>query len=106
MGGSLALSLVSLGLVCVVAFAVLRWLGRKGVGRSSGSIRLLGHCYLGPRRAVYLIETAGRCFLLAGGDGPVNLIAEVDRAAVTSDGQGPRNGFATVLTRVLGRRGP
>jgi flagellar biosynthetic protein FliO len=108
-GGSLAFSLISLGLVCVVAFAVLRWLGRKGVGRSSGRIRVLGQCYLEPHRTVYLVEAAERCFLLGVGDGPISLIAEVDRAAVatvTSEGQGARNGLATVLAKVVGRRAP
>jgi len=107
-GSSLAVSFVSLGLVCLGAYWVLRWLGRKGVGRSSSNIRVLGHCYLEPRRSVYLIESAGRCFLLGVGDGPVSLIAEVDRSAVAELPEARAKsgeGFAGVLERILRRRG-
>lgn len=107
-GGSLALSFVSLGLVCVVAYWVLRWLGRRGVGRSSSNIRVVGRCYLEARRSVYLIETAGRCFLLGVGEGPVNLIAEVEPGAVGADKgeRGSGNGaFFEVLSKSLRRRG-
>jgi flagellar biosynthetic protein FliO len=109
LGGSLALSFLSLGLVCVVAYAVLRWLGRTGIGRSSANIRVIGHCYLEPRRSVYLIETAGRCFLLGVGDGPVSLLAEVERSAVADlpeAGPRTRTPFGDVLGRILRRRGP
>jgi len=108
LAGSLALSFVSLGLVCVVAYVVLRWLGRTGVGRSSSNIRVIGHCYLEPRRSAYLIETAGRCFLVGVGDGPVSLIAEVERGAVVDlpEMQATRMSFGDVLARILRRRGP
>lgn len=109
LGGSLALSFFSLGLVCVVAYVILRWLGRTGIGRSSANIRVIGHCYLEPRRSVYLVETAGRCFLLGVGDGPVSLLAEVERSAVadlSETGSKTRAPFADVLARILRRRGP
>ena len=108
-GSSLAVSFVSLGLVCVVAYLVLRWLARKGVGRSSGVIRVLGSCCLEPRRSVYLIETAGRCFLLGVGDGPVSLIAEVDRGLIVEASpraEGTGGAFADALSKILRRRGP
>jgi flagellar biosynthetic protein FliO len=108
LGSSLALSFLSLGLVCVVAYGVLRWLGRSGMGRSSANIRVLGYCSLEPRRSVYLVETAGRCFLLGVGDGPVNLLAEVERSAVADQpeaGTGPKIPFVDVLARLLRRRG-
>src|SRR5207248_162334 len=82
LGGSLALSFVSLGLVCLLAYLALKWLARRGVGRSAGPLRVLARCPLEPRRSVYLIETAGRCFLVGVGEGPMALLAEVDRAAV------------------------
>jgi flagellar biosynthetic protein FliO len=106
LGGSLAVSFLSLGLVCVVAFCVLRWLGRKGIGRQSANIRVLGHCCLEARRSVYLVETAGRCFLLGVGDGPVTLLAEVDRSAIgepTGGGSKPRQAFGDVLAKIIGR---
>ena len=108
-GGSLALSLVSLGLVCLVAFVVLRWLGRRGMGRSDDCIRVLGRCFLEPRRSVYLIATGGRCFLVGVGDGPMSLLAEIDESslpAVQAGAGGTGSAFADLLARMLrkGRR--
>jgi flagellar biosynthetic protein FliO len=107
LGGSLAISLVSLGVVCLIAYVSLRFLSRRGVGRASGPIKVLARCSLEPRRALYLVETAGRCFLVGVGDGPMTMLAEVGAADVaatipaTSDSP---NRFADVLGRVLGRR--
>ena len=76
--GSVAMSLASLGVVCVLAYLALRWLAGRGVGRAMGAVKILARCPLEPRRSVYLIETAGRCFLVGVGDGPMSLLAEVD----------------------------
>jgi flagellar biosynthetic protein FliO len=108
-GGSLALSLLSLALVCFVAYVVLRWLGRRGVGRSDDSIRVLGRCFLEPRRSVYLIAAGGRCFLVGVGDGPMSLLAEIDEAAILAASKpstgGSGSAFADVLARVLRKGG-
>jgi flagellar biosynthetic protein FliO len=105
--GSVAMSLASLGLVCVLAYVALRWLAGRGVGRASGAIKVLARCPLEPRRSVFLIETAGRCFLVGVGDGPMSLLAEVDRTTVTDATAAParhaRGAFADVLARVLSR---
>ena len=102
------MSLVSLALVCFAAFFALRWLGQRGVGRSDGCVRVLGRCPLEPRRSVYLIETGGRCFLVGVGDGPMSLLAEIDKAAIPASagaGDKPSSPFSDVLAKVLGRRG-
>jgi len=107
LGSSLALSLVSLAIVCFAAFFVLRWLNRKGVGRSDDCIRILGRCFLEPRRSVYVIEAGGRCFLLGVGEGPMSLLAEIDKASLpipTSVGDKAGTAFSQVLDRVLRRR--
>ena len=102
------MSLVSLAVVCLLAYAALRWFARRGVGRSEGPVRLLARCSLEPRRAVYLLQVAGRCFLVGVADGPMALLAEIDPAAVTSEtGVGaPAQGglrFTEVLSRFRGR---
>jgi len=81
-GGSLALSFFSLALVCVVAYLALRWLARRPMARGDESIRVLGRCFLEPRRSVYLIAAGGRCFLVGVGDGPMSLLAEIDEASL------------------------
>src|SRR3954454_5297725 len=106
LGGSIAVSFVSLGLVCLLAYLALRWLARRGVGQGSGPLRVLARCPLEPRRSVYLIAAGGRCFLVGVGDGPMALLAEVDAAAVRSERAAaavPATGFAEVLARVLAR---
>ncbi len=108
LGGSLAVSFVSLGLVCLIAYLSLRFLSRRGVGRPGGPIKVLARCPLEPRRSLYLIETAGRCFLVGVGDGPMTMLAEVDQdqavsvtnpVVVRPEGS---NRFSAVLGRVLG----
>jgi flagellar biogenesis protein FliO len=96
-----------LGVVCFAAFWVLRWLGRKGVGRPDASVRVIGRCFLEPRRSVYLIESGGRCFLVGVGDGPMSMLAEIDKSAIpvpAVDGGRPRSPFGEVLAKVLRRR--
>lgn len=120
LGGSLAISLLSLGLVCLLAYVTLRWLGQRGVGRARGAaVRVVARCPLEPRRSVYVIEASGRYFLIGAGEGGMSLLAELDRAAVGAgvetgsvlpDGARPVRGtsFADVLARALGkmRRSP
>jgi flagellar biosynthetic protein FliO len=100
---SLALSFVSLGAVCVVAWAALKLLAGRGVGKASGAIRVVARCPLEPRRSVYVIEAAGRCFLVGVGDGPMAMLAEVDAAALPRERPATAPRFADVLARVLGR---
>jgi flagellar biosynthetic protein FliO len=103
---SLLLSFASLGVVCLVAWGTLRLLAGRGVGKASGAIRVLARCPLEPRRSVYVIETAGRCFLVGVGDGPMALLAELDADKVkVLVGTGTPLRFGDVLARALGRRG-
>jgi flagellar biosynthetic protein FliO len=107
-GSSLALSLISLGVVCLVAYVVLRWLGRRMSGRADATIRVLGRCFLEPRRSVYLIAAGGRCFLVGVGDGPMSLLAEIDESTLPTTspetaGSGP--GIAAILSRMLRKGG-
>ncbi len=105
LGGSLAVSLVSLGVVCLLAYVALKLLSRRGVGRASGPIKVLARCPLEPRRALYLVEAAGRSFLIGVGDGPMTMLAEVGTADVQAPlpASEPGARFADVLARVLGR---
>ena len=111
LGGSLALSFLSLAVVCLVAYLSLRWLSRRGVGRTEGPVRVLARCPLEPRRAVYLLQAGGRCFLVGVGDGPMAMLAEIDPASVKSEinetatpSAGSR--FAEVLARIRIREKP
>src|SRR5689334_24772219 len=99
--GSLALSFVSLGAVCLVAWAALKLLAGRGIGKASGAIKVLARCPLEPRRSLYVVEAAGRCFLVGVGDGPMAVLAELDGAALPREAPARGPGFADVLARVL-----
>lgn len=101
----IALSFVSLGVVCLVAWLALRFLAGRGVGRAVGAVRVLARCPLEPRRSVYLIEAAGRCFLVGVGDGPMALLAELDgeKAKALAATPAAASGVATTLGRLFQR---
>ena len=102
----IALSFLSLGAVCLVAYLALRFLAGRGLGRASGGVRVLARCPLEPRRSVYLIEAAGRCFLVGVGDGPMALLAEVDAEKAHADLPVPASGGLSALVAKLLHRPP
>ncbi len=104
---SIGLSFASLGVVCVVAWGALRLLAGRGVGTASGAIRVVARCPLEPRRSVYVVEAAGRSFLIGVGDGPMAVLAELDgdKLPRPEAGAAPAR-FADVLAKVLGRQKP
>jgi flagellar biosynthetic protein FliO len=100
---SLTLSFASLGVVCLVAWGTLRLLAGRGIGKASGAIRVVARCPLEPRRSVFVIETAGRCFLVGVGDGPMALLAELDADKLPKLPETAGLRFADVLARAVGR---
>jgi flagellar biosynthetic protein FliO len=100
---SLALSFVSLGAVCLVAYVALKLLAGRGIGKASGAIRVVARCPLEPRRSLYIVEAGGRAFLVGVGDGPMTTLAELDTAALPRPELSATPRFANVLARVLGR---
>jgi flagellar biosynthetic protein FliO len=100
---SLTLSFASLGVVCLVAWGTLRLLAGRGVGKASGAIRVVARCPLEPRRSVFVIEAAGRCFLVGVGDGPMALLAELDADKLPRPQESAGARFGDVLARVLRR---
>ena len=67
---------------------------------------MIARCPLEPRRSVYLVQAAGRCFLVGVGDGPMSLLAELDPAAVkaTTVEPAPAVTWNAVLARVMGSK--
>jgi flagellar biosynthetic protein FliO len=86
LAGALGVALLSLGVVCLLAYVALRFLRRRGVGRADGPIRIVARCPLEPRRSLYLVEVAGRRLLLGVGEGPMTTLADLgDRAPTGGD---------------------
>jgi flagellar biosynthetic protein FliO len=70
---------LALAAVCAAAYVTLRLLARRaGALRTAGPVRVVARCPLEPRRSIYLVEAAGRCFLVGVGDGSMTTLAELD----------------------------
>jgi len=82
-GSSLAMSLASLGLVCLIAWGALRWLGRRW-GRQEGDsgLRVRARLGLEPRRTLYVVQAGPRCFLIGSGESGISLLAELAESDV------------------------
>jgi flagellar biogenesis protein FliO len=113
LGGSLALTFLSLGFVCLLAYFTLKWMSRRGVGHGGGPIRVIARCSPEPKRSFFLLEAAGRCFLVGASDGGMTLLAEVDpkdvkieEPAATRLARATRGRFGEILARVLARPAP
>lgn len=76
MGGSLAVSFLSLGLVCLVAYLSLTWLARR-MPQGRGAMKVLARQQLEPRRSLFVVKVADRTFLLGSAESGVNLVAEL-----------------------------
>ncbi len=78
-GVALLQTLFALAAVCILAWVVLRWSARRGLGRGSGRIRVLERIVLDGRRSLYLVEIGERVLLIGAGDGGAPaLLAEMD----------------------------
>jgi flagellar biosynthetic protein FliO len=78
LGGSLAVSFLSLGVVCVVAYVALRVISVRRSGPGKRALRVVARTPLEPRRSLLVVDVAGRGFLLASSEAGVSLISEVD----------------------------
>ncbi len=106
-GVALLQTLLALLAVCVLAWVVLRWGVRRGVGLGlgRGRVRVLERVALDPRRALYLVRVADKVLLIGAGDGAAPaVLAEVDPAELPPEPETPRPRFAHVLRRLGGRR--
>jgi flagellar biosynthetic protein FliO len=103
---SIGLSFASLGVVCLIAWGALRLMAGRGVGKASGAIKVVARCPLEPRRSVYVVEAAGRSFLIGVGDGPMAVLAELDGDKLPKPAPTTPVRFADVLAKVLRRERP
>jgi flagellar protein FliO/FliZ len=80
-GVALLQTLLALAAVCILAWVVLRWSARRGLGVGRGRIRVLERVPLEGRRALYLVAIGERVLLIGAGEGGApSLITELDPA--------------------------
>jgi flagellar biogenesis protein FliO len=73
-------TLIALLAVCVLLFAALRFLSRRGFGAApaAGALRVVQRLPLEPRKALYLVAAGERLLLIGTGEaGAPRLIAEL-----------------------------
>lgn len=104
--GSLGLTFLSLGLVCLLAYVALHWLARRAPRGLGAGMRVLARCQLEPRRQLVAVEVAGRFFLLGSAEGGLSLVAELTAEEAATLRVNEATGLGAWLTEVgLGKRG-
>jgi flagellar biogenesis protein FliO len=93
--------------VTLVGIALFAWLivysGRRlGFSRSDRNLRLRGRLALDGRRAVYLVEVAGKVLVLGAGEGGIQKLAELPEGSLLDQ---PRVARASSFSELLSRLG-
>jgi flagellar biogenesis protein FliO len=82
--------------LALVAALALAWAQRRGLGRSSGPLEVLGRLSLEPRRSLYLVRVAERVWLLSSSEAGLTSLAELRSDEVggllAGRGEGPTQG--------------
>jgi flagellar biogenesis protein FliO len=77
-GGEIARSIAGLALLCLGLWVALRLLrGRLQRADTRGPLRVLAQRSLEPRRTLFLVEAAGRCFLIGASEAGLTTLAEL-----------------------------
>ena len=95
-------SLAMLGVVCVLAWLVIRYGLRRlhPQGGTSKLMRVVARLPLEPRRTLYVVEVAGKTLLIGTGEnGGTSLVTELEPEAVRRSlaAEPERRSFADVL---------
>lgn len=95
--------LIALTIVSALALLALRLVARRE--SATAGMRVVGKLPLETRRSLYLVDVGGRCFLVGVGDGPMTMLAEVERPAQpVSDEEAAHASMLRAWRRVLGGR--
>lgn len=85
-GAALLQSLLALAAVCILAWVVLRWSAKAGLGTGGRHLEVLERLALDHRRGLVLVRAGERVLLLGVGEGAApTLVAELDPKDVPRD---------------------
>jgi flagellar protein FliO/FliZ len=105
-GVALLQTILALGAVCVLAWVVLRWSAKHGLGVGGRRVKVLERVPLDARRSLYLVSIGERVFLIGGGEGASpSVLAELDPDELPAVPERPAS-FAELVARVRGKREP
>ena len=106
--------ILSVAMIYIVAFLLKK--GLTPYQRPPGnqeSFNILGHLYLGPKRALYLIAVADRVLVIAVTDTAINTLAEITDVAVVASlknealmYESPNSRFIQYLKRATSKKVP
>jgi flagellar protein FliO/FliZ len=106
-GVALLQTLVSLAAVCILAWVVLRWGAKRGLGAlgQGKRIKVIEKVPLDARRSLYLVEVGGKVLLVGSGEsGALSLLTELDPTTLPELPEPKPQSFADVLKRLAGKR--
>ena len=105
-GDLLVTSVIVLGVVCVVAFVVVRLVGRfLATGRVRGAhlLDVVARVPLEPRRSLYVVEVAGKTLLVGTSEMGLSVLTELDAAEVRAR-HVPAQSFGALVRAAWDRR--
>jgi flagellar protein FliO/FliZ len=105
-GDLLITSIVVLAIVCVVAFVVVKVVGKfLATGRVRGAhlLDVIARVPLEPRRSLFVVEVAGKTLLLGTSEMGLSVLTELDAAEVRARVV-PRQSFAELVRAAWTRR--
>lgn len=105
-GDLLITSIVVLAIVCVVAFVVVKVVGKfLATGRVRGAhlLDVLARVPLEPRRSLFVVEVAGKTLLLGTSEMGLSVLTELDAAEVRARAV-PRQSFAELVRAAWTKR--
>ncbi|QDG51659.1 flagellar biosynthetic protein FliO [Persicimonas caeni] len=78
-GGMLLKMVISVGLVCLLAYAILRWgLGRlAGVQAGTERMEILDRLSVGPNRSIMVVRVASRFLVIGNTETGISLLSEL-----------------------------
>jgi flagellar biogenesis protein FliO len=105
-GDLLITSIVVLAIVCVVAFVVVKVVGKfLATGRVRGAhlLDVIARVPLEPRRSLFVVEVAGKTLLLGTSELGLSVLTELDAAEVRARVV-PRQSFAELVRAAWTKR--
>jgi flagellar protein FliO/FliZ len=105
-GVALIQTLIALAAVCVLAWVVLKWSARRGLGTvgQGKRVKVIERVPLDARRSLYLVEVGDKVLLLGAGEGSApEVLTEIDPKTLPEiPDAGSALSFADVLAKLKG----
>lgn len=85
-GAMLLKMVISVVIVCALAYVILRWGLRRVVGESSGSenMEVLGRLGIGPERAIMVVRVGSRYLVIGSGETEISILTELSEAEASA----------------------